>query len=329
MKKTLIASAIAAASVVSANAAAAEATVYGNVQLVAAYNDVEVTEDGAKFKAHGYEHADNGSTIGLKGSHEIAPGLEGFFKAELEFDADDKSSSDGLGALDEAYVGLKGDFGKVWVGSDDTVYEDAININDYFEFYGVSDLGKTGEGDMIQYASPSFGGLVLSAGVQVNGEGFVNIDDEEISDDSKGKGDSNLPYVLAATYSLSDATSISLAVDSNDGGSSADNENTYGIAVTQSLNELTVSAAFETRKDDRDVASLLGVYSMGANNFALAYEFADYDDDREANRVLAQALHNLSDNMYVYIEGEWSDLEEDSDNSIEATGVALGATYVF
>ncbi|MDX1756782.1 MAG: porin [Marinobacter sp.] len=318
MKKTLIASAIAAASVVSANAAAAEATVYGNVQLATSYADVETTVGGVSSKAHGYEFADNGSTIGLKGSHEIAPGLEGFFKAELEFDADDKSSSDGLGSLDEAYVGLKGDFGKVWAGSDDTVYEDAININDYFEFYGVSDLGGTGEGDMIQYSSPSFGGLVLSGGVQINGEG-----------DSKGKGDANLPYVLTAAYSLSEDTTVALGVDSNDGGASADNENAYGISVSQSLDALTVSAAFETVKDSVDKASLLGVYSMGANNFALAYEFADFDDDTEVNRVLAQALHNLSDNMYVYVEGEWADAEVDSDNSVEGTGVALGATYVF
>ncbi len=318
MKKTLIASAIAAASVVSANAAAAEATVYGNVQLAVSYSDVETTVGGASTKSHGYEHADNGSTIGLKGSHEIAPGLEGFFKAELEFDADDKSSSGGLDSLDEAYIGLKGDFGKVWVGSDDTVYEDAINVNDYFEFYGVSDLGGTGEGDMVQYSSPSFGGLVLSGGVQINGE-----------TDSKGKGDGNLPYVLAATYSLGNTTTVSLGVDSNDGGASADNENAYGIAVTQSLDALTVSAAFETVKDSVDTASLLGVYSMGANNFALAYEFSDFDSGIEVNRLLAQALHNLSDNMYVYIEGEWADAEMDSDNSVEGTGVALGATYVF
>ena len=322
MKKTLIASAIAAASVVSANAAAAEATVYGNIQLAVAYDDVETTVGGVSAKAHGYEFQDNGSTIGLKGSHEIAPGLEGFFKAELEFDADDKASSEGLADLDEAYVGLKGDFGKVWAGSDDTVYEDAININDYFEFYGVSDLGGTGEGDMVQYSSPSFGGLVLSGGVQINGEA-----------DSKGKGDGNLPYVLTAAYSLGDATTIAVGVDSNDGGASAaaggSNENAYGVSVSQSLDALTVSAAFETVKDGVDKASLLGVYSMGANNFALGYEFADFDSDLEVNRILAQALHNLSDNMYVYVEGQWSDAELDSDNSIETTGVALGATYVF
>ncbi|MDC0663117.1 porin [Marinobacter sp. SS21] len=328
MKKTLIASAIAAASVVSANAVAAEATVYGNIQLATSYSDAEATILGVTSSGNSYEFQDNGSTIGLKGSHEIAPGLEGFFKAELEFDADDKSSSNGLGSLDEAYVGLKGDFGKVWGGSDDTVYEDAINYNDYFEFYGVGDLGVTGEGDMIQYSSPSFGGLVLSGGVQINGE-----------DDDKGKGSKSQPFVLTAAYSLGDSTTIAVGVDSNDGVDEIEvydgveltinNENAYGISVIQKLDALTVSAAFETVKDGVDKASLLGVYSMGANNFALAYEFADFDNDLEVNRILAQALHNLSDNMYVYIEGEWIDAELDSNNEVEQTGVALGATYVF
>ncbi|SFM62468.1 porin [Marinobacter zhejiangensis] len=321
MKKTLIASAIAAATF--SGAALAESnmpTVYGNIQLAVAYEDSEVKAGGVTVGDHGYEHMDNGSTLGIKHEHEIAPGLTGFFKAEFEFDADDKSSSSGLSSLDEAYIGVKGDFGKVWVGSDDTIYEDAININDYFEFYGVSDLGATGEGDMVQYLTPSFGGLTLGAAVQVNGD-----------TDDKGKGDSNLPFILTAAYSMGDTT-VAFGVDSNDGGAPGTNENAYGISVSQGLGDLNVSFAYETVKDAVDKASLLGVYSMGANNFALGYEFSDFDNGDEANRVLAQALHNLSDNMYVYVEGQWIDGEATIggvDADLETTGVALGATYYF
>src|SRR5690606_22855319 len=87
MKKTLIASAIAAATI-SGTALAQESnlpTVYGNIQYVAYHADVA-------GGANGLEHADNGSTLGVLHDHEIAPGITGFFKLELDgFNADDKS----------------------------------------------------------------------------------------------------------------------------------------------------------------------------------------------------------------------------------------------
>jgi len=79
MKKTLIASAIAAISF-SGVALAQDSnmpTVYGNIQLAVVYDDVK---DGG----NSIDHADNGSTIGVKHDHMIAPGITGFFKAELD-----------------------------------------------------------------------------------------------------------------------------------------------------------------------------------------------------------------------------------------------------
>src|SRR5690606_33042455 len=110
MKKTLIASAVAAATF-SGAALAQESnlpTVYGNIQYVVKHTNV----DGGGSSV---EHADNGSTLGVTHDHEIAPGVTGFFKVELEGNADDKANSEGLSKLDEAYIGVKGDnFGKVW-----------------------------------------------------------------------------------------------------------------------------------------------------------------------------------------------------------------------
>src|SRR5690606_41550850 len=43
------------------------------------------------------------STLGVTHSHEVAPGITGFFKLELEgIDADDKAESSGIDGLDEA-----------------------------------------------------------------------------------------------------------------------------------------------------------------------------------------------------------------------------------
>jgi predicted porin len=305
MKKTLIASAIAAAtfsgaalaaddsSMLSASELAAKMdsmpTVYGNIQYALVYNNV----DGGPSAIN---HRDNGSTIGFKHSHEIAPGIEGFFKAEMEFTADQKGKGNGLTDLDEAYIGVQGDkFGKVWVGSDDSTYERAIDT--IANFYEAADLSiggsyQTGEGDLIQYESPSFGGLKLGAAVQING-------------DKEAGTTKSYPYQLAAIYSV-DALEIAFAMDSNDvAGDGESNENTYGLRGTYTAGDLAVTGEYQTRKDFYDVYGVQGVYTMGANQFALSYEqaVADNPADTTIDTITVQALHSLSDNMYVYIEG--------------------------
>lgn len=335
MKKTLIASAIAAATFsgsalaqmeMSASELAAKMDsmpqVYGNIQLAVAHRDVE---DGDSEIGH----YDNGSTIGVKHDHELAPGITGFFKAELEFDADDKADNGGLNAFDEAYIGVRGDsFGQIWVGSDDSTYESAIDeIANYYEYAALS-LGNdnyydTGEGDLIQYSSPSFGGLQLHGAVQVNGDG--------------DKGEKSYPYQLAATYAV-DAFELAVAMDSNDGdfaysddtvGSSVNNENTYGLRGSYTAGDLRVTAQYQTRKDVGDVWGLFGGYSMGANTFALSYEFAEADNtDAETSTITAQALHNLSDNMYVYVEGYLNNADSGAAD-VDTTDLVVGAVYYF
>ncbi|AOY88864.1 hypothetical protein BKP64_12180 [Marinobacter salinus] len=319
MKKTLLASAIAAATAFSGAAAAAEMpTVYGNIQYVLKHTNV----DGSGSTV---EHADNGSTLGVKHDHEIAPGITGFFKLELEgINADDKTESSGIDKLDEAYIGVKGDFGQVWVGSDDGVYERAVvKIGNFHEVGSdIFSAGKTSEGDQIQYQSPSFGGLTLGGGVQINGD---------------AEGDKSYPYQLSATYAV-DALSVAVAMDSNEAAAGS-NENSYGLAATYSMGDLSVIGEYQTRSDDKDIMGVMGVYTLGANQFALSYQVQDIDATGDKNdTIILQALHNLSDNMYVYFEGYLSSADGATyyaDPDGVATGgdeqsiASVGAVYYF
>ncbi|SNC76698.1 Outer membrane protein (porin) [Marinobacter sp. es.048] len=336
MNKTLIAFAVAAgtfsgAAMAQAEMSAAELaakmdsmpSVYGNIQYVLKHTNV----DGAGSTL---EHADNGSTLGIKHDHEIAPGITGFFKLELEdINADDKAGSMGINGLDEAYIGVKGDsFGQVWVGSDDSIYERAVDEVAQFHEVG-SDIGfnyDTGEGDMVQYMTPSFGGVTIGAAVQVNGDG-----DAQVSKKS-------YPWQLAAMYEL-DALELAFAVDSNDGGrpDGINNENSYGLRGSYNLDNLRLTASYETRKDVADVIGLMGVYTMGANQFALSYQLRE--DDTAAgdqnDTIILQALHNLSDHMYVYFEGYLSGSDDAGEYPLEgASGdkqsiASVGAVYYF
>jgi outer membrane porin protein LC len=335
MKKTLIASAIAAISF-SGTALAMEnasdlaarmdsmPTVYGNIQYVLKNVDV----DGA---GSSIEHADNGSTLGVKHEHKIAPGLTGFFKLELDgFGADEKGSQGSK--IDEAYIGVKSDsFGQIWVGSDDGVYERAVvKIGNFHEVGSdIFNAGTTGEGDQIQYQSPSFGGLVLGAGVQINGDGA-----------SDGAATKSYPFQLSATYAV-DALSLAVAMDSNESAAGS-NENTYGLLATYNMGDLSVSGEYQTRSDDKDIIGVIGVYTMGANQFSLSYQVQDVDATNDKNdTIVLQALHNVSDNLYVYAEGYLSnadaafykdpDATADSDPAVgdEQTIAAVGAVYYF
>lgn len=341
MKKTLIASAVAAATfsgaalaqeaTMSASELAAKMdsmpTVYGNIQYALAHDSY----DGGPS---GVEHFDNGSTLGVVHDHEIVNGISGFFKIELDgFGADEKDST---GAnIDEAYIGIKGDnFGQIWVGSDDSTYERAVT--EISEFYEVALLSQsvdytTGEGDLIQYMSPSFGGLSIWGAVQINGDGI---------DDVSGinSGDKSYPYQLAALYEL-DALELAVAMDSND-TSDGNNENTYGLRASYNLDNLRLTGEFHTRKDASDTFGVMGIYTLGANQFALSYEYSEQDGgaDLEADTVTLQALHNVSDHMYVYFEGylgggdevyEYTDSLGQTASTDERSIASVGAVYYF
>jgi predicted porin len=329
MKKTLIASAIAAVSF-SGAALAAESnlpTVYGNIQYAIAHENI----DGGSSVL---SHFDNGSTLGVKHDHEIAPGLTGFLKIELDgLNADDKSYGRGQIRLDEAYIGVEGDnFGKIWVGSDDSLYESTIDQIANFYEVGANVVGSytTGEGDLIQYVSPSFSGLTVGAAVQIRGDG-----------DAQYSGNKGYPFQLAAKYEV-DAVSLAFAMDSNDDGDpSTSNENTYGLRAAYSMDNFTVSAEYQTRKDAYDVAGIQGVYTLGANQFALSYELKTDDaTDDNSDVVTLQALHHVSDNMYVYFEGYLQSSDNKDINTFftsgqptaagdEKTIASVGAVYYF
>ncbi|MCP5208692.1 MAG: porin [Hahellaceae bacterium] len=319
MKKTLIASAVAAAALsVNVSADAALPTVYGNIQLAWFYDNVD---DGKSSSAL----VDNGSTIGFKHEHEVAPGVTAFLKAELEFDADDKAGNGGLNQFDEAYIGVKGDFGQVLVGSDDSLYENSIDIIYNFWEFGNGAVGRmsydTGEGDIVRYETPSMGGLVVGGQVQINGDAE--------------KADKSYPYQLAATYKLDNLT-LALAMDSNDGdraysngdGTSVNNKNTYGVRATVDLDSISITGEYQTRIDTKDQYGVLAVFTAGSNQFAAGVELQDYDNGNQTTGVALQALHNLSDNMYVWTEGYYV-TSEVGKVDVDGSVLALGATYVF
>ena len=312
MKKTLIASAIAAVTLSTTTFAMDPAselaarldsmpTVYGNIQLFQKYVD-----DGNN-SATSFE--DGGSTLGVKHSHEIMPGLEGILKIEFEFAAD--GDGEGIDGFDEAYFGVKGDIGTLIFGSEDTVYE-WIDVVDIFEQVGGNgEIAPDSESNTLHYYSPTLGETV-TVGLTKNFDNSGKNDDTDGSNYQLAVKADVGPATLAAAYAIGDD----------------DAEDTFGLAAEVGIGEnVTVAGQYESQKDNADYFALLGVFAAGPNQFAASYEFLDPDADgaSEVTYITLQALHNLSDNMYVFVEYMF----EDVDDGDELDTLAVGGAYAF
>jgi len=331
MKKTLIASAVAAAAlsttqVAFAEEGAASFDFYGNVQITYA-NDV-TTDNNANTETSENETQDNGSTIGWKGEAEAAAGLTAFAKVEIDklFVDGDKDNAGDLGRLDEGYLGLKGDFGEVKVGKDETVYDDNIDIIDFSEYAGVAgDLSGMSQKDQIQY-NGSFGDL---------GVGVSYIGDTD--------ADSGVRAALVGTYAMGD---LGLALGYTLGRDKVEGD-TIGFAATYAIDDLSLGLQYETHDESasgaKDGSDLIGVYAgyaMGATSLNFAYMALTSDDldntdpmigKGDASGFTVNAIQNLGDNMYVYVEYTATATEADTATELdtEFESFALGATYIF
>ncbi len=322
MKKTLIASAIAAASMASVAQAAEMANMpefYGNIQLAYVHTSEE-PDGGTETTTNDF--ADNGSTLGFKHSHEIAPGLTGFLKAELEFDADE-NHGDGINKVDEAYIGVKGDFGSVQVGTDDTVYEwwDVIDISEAVDLGGEQGGAAVYEGDNLQYISPTIAGG-LTVGVT------VALDSTETHAGALGAKYKTDMFEAIFGYSMGREEA---GVDTGDA---------FGLGGKVFLGDLTLGAEYESKSadstagvDDRttevDDYGLIAIYALGASQLAAGWQHAEDDADNEIDSFYLQALHNISDNMYAYVEYVNGSADAAGGGSTDTEDFAIGATYYF
>ena len=100
-------------STLSLSTLAANVDIYGKANL-----SVQSSDDGQGSYT---EIKSNASRIGFKGTHELDNNLEVVFKAEYQVDLDGDSEK-GKSITDRnQYVGLRGSFGEVLVGINDTV----------------------------------------------------------------------------------------------------------------------------------------------------------------------------------------------------------------
>ncbi|WP_110650696.1 porin [Salinicola peritrichatus] len=335
MKKTLLATAIAGA--LGASAAAQAATVYNQdgTQLDI-YGNLQISYKNVKNESGNWEDElfDNGSTIGFSGQHIINPGLTGYFKAEFEFDADEqKGSGKGIDRGDQAYMGLKGNFGDVRLGSWDPLIDDwtqdPISNNEYFDnsdsttdiggLYGNSladadeDIATDREGDKFQYMSPVWSGLQFAIGTQYKGDAESEFNaDHHLEGEGVSSGGSNASFFGGLKYAY---------------------ENFSLAAVYDDLNNYDLRVNGD--KYEANAYGLLGQYTIDTLRVALKVEDTDATYAGEDGDIMRYALgarygYALSDNFAgdVYGSYQYVDADEEVAALANSGGVNSAGDYV-
>ncbi|MCZ2720591.1 porin [Marinomonas sp. 15G1-11] len=309
MKRSLIAIAVSSAVFTSFAQAADDSYLdaYGNIQLV--YHNSDLVGGSSES-----EITDNGSTFGFKGETKLNEGLTGFFKYELEADADEKTNDISVN-LDQAYVGAKGNFGKVQIGTFDSIYNNAIQDGlDQFEFAGIEGSATTKEGDTIAYFSPSFGGFEVQLSAQVKGDAESEVQSAQVEEGEA--------LTAVVKYSVN-ALTLALGYDTLDNTPNADE--TIGLSASYQLDgAMTLLAKYE---ENTDVDTRMGVgasYEYGIGRLYGSFQQVDLDlsGANDYDEYALGATYNLGDNVYVYVEAGQQTADE-----LDFT--AVGAYYGF
>jgi len=286
----------------SVSAVAADITLYGKANLT-----VQSSDDG---EGSFTEVKSNASRIGLKGSHALEDGLEVVYNAEFQVDLD--GDSDKNITSRNQYVGLRGDFGEVLVGKNDTVLKKAQGKIDLF-----SDLngdiktlwkGENRLSDTITYKSPKFSGVQLGvtyiAEDDVDGENGVSL--------SATYGDAKLKK--------SDLFA-SVAVDSEVNG-----YDVIRAAVQGKVAGITLGAIVQTQENVATGQELDGFvvsakYSVKKLTYKAQVQTANFDDGDDQTGMTVGVDYKLAKSTKLFAFYTNFDLDTQEDNEYLAVGI--------
>ncbi|CAM3786263.1 MULTISPECIES: porin [Pseudoalteromonas] len=307
LTKTALALSLLSAFTFQANA---EVDVYGKANV-----SVQSSDDGAGSVT---EIKSNASRFGFKGSEKLDSGLEVIYKLEFQVDvsdADSKGDKDNITARNQ-YVGLKGNFGEVVIGRNDTALKQSQGKLDQFnDLEGdikVLFKGENRLGDSISYKSPSFNGFrVLGS--------FIAEDSEE--------GENG--FSTALTYGdaglKESAIYAAIAADSEVNG-----YDTVRFTVQGKVADFKLGAMYQTQEKvdgsaEADGYLLNAAYKLGNATLKAQYQVIDFDAGDKVDGVSVGVDYKLAKNAKVY--GFYSTF--DADNQVEKDYLGLGIEYKF
>jgi predicted porin len=291
MKKTIIASAIAA--VVAAPAAFADIKITGQVttEIKSVENaaDVDMTEAADLF---------------IAGSEDLGNGMKAFFKMG--------TSPDGAGgslAEDDRYLGVSGDFGTVMAGRfealDSQKGTDMANSLASSEVLSIENK-PTGTGQRgnkgIRYTSPNFNGITVEV------EGFMDGDDYN-SASNTDDFDSTGFMVQYANAGLT----VRYVSTSDDTA----NSDVKVLGASYKMGDITVAITdVDSDTSSEDSTTIGAKYTMGANSIGAAFTASSGTAAEEGDFII-KGTHALSKQTSVWVGFQ----NDDDSNDTTVVGV--------
>jgi len=281
MKNIMIKSAIATAVVAATTVTTiADVKVYGRVRVAAVCTDASNTAtDECSLE-------DRSSRFGIKASSEISDGLTAFGRYEFRVNGDTASLSTAArasGGQRLSYVGLKGGFGEVSLGTRwSPLYLHTVSYADPTNAFGgtwnngagyLTDFRKT---DTLNYKN-KFG--AASVGVQVQM--------------ASGSSDNDVDEVTIGGSFKAGAATIGLAYQDT-----ADVQSTAAIHARSKFGPVSIGGTYSTRdrdagNDSNAIALVLGYGLGGGKDIYLNYGETYNDGAADPTQVAVEYVHNM------------------------------------
>ena len=280
---------------------------------------------------------DEDSTLGFAVETRVSDSVTAFGQLEFEYSSDDNSG--GLDNQDSAFLGVKGDFGKVQAGNFDSVYEDLIiDATEVAEDAEISDEAFAGENNQIAYYSPEWNGFSFRTQARIQGrdEGPASEDSNEVGLSIAGgyTGDNLELYAgyddrkADSTDEYSDGTSIP-------GSDIYVGENTYGVSGIYDMGQLEFGAKYAIQEnvdndpagDETTFTALRGTFTQDRTEYYGAVQRVSPDDEtsvKERDEFTLGVSHQLYEPLSLWAETGWYDKPND-----EGDNVMVGAIFSF
>ncbi len=340
-RKILIAGAVANAFLASTAVQAAPFEFYGkgllSLELISTEDEtVVVPSTGTATFDEGsdvWEVKSNASRIGVKGDMEVADGMaEAFYKFEWEVDVTDGDDSGGDNFKSRNHVvGLKTDYGKIFLGRYDTPLKKAQGkidlFNDLFSDIKNVIVSENRLSDTLSYQSPSMGGVKANI-MLIQGEtgDTVEIDTTGTQVDSTS-GDGGLGDGISASVTYeNEMLYAALAMDDEVSGMDS-----VRLVLQGKLGEAKVGFLYQDSEassgvgDSEDGYVLSASYKIG--KFTPKIQFASSDQKAVGREQLSLGVDKkLGDNSKLF--AFYSDLSQDDDSQDESS-LGFGIQHKF
>jgi len=293
-------------------AMAASVDIYGRADL-----SVQSSDEGeGKFT----EIKSNASRIGFKGTHALNDDIEVVYKSEFEVDMD--GDSDDVFKTRNQYIGLRGLFGEVLLGKNDTMLKQSQGKVDIFSDHNgdVKTLwvGENRLSDTLSYKTPKYQGFQF---------GLTYIAEDEVDGDDA--------YSMAVFYGDKELKKSNIyaavAYDSEVKGKSSDgaaagNFDTMRATISGKVADITLGLMLQNQEDIATGAEMDGVmvsakYSFDKVTLKGQFQSADHKDGDSRNGITAGIDYKLAKSTKLYAFYTTFDLDTSNDEDYLAAGI--------